>query len=199
MTAETLAPPAVLYFSRLTLAGAAAENPYEVHRRLWLAFPGMPEANRPFLFHPQWGSRPLQVVMQSTLRPQPVQWRDCRLDECRAARLDLRSGALHRFLLWANPSRRSSLTRQRHALGGDAERIEWLRVRLAPAAQLLEGRVEEVRTLRFAKGGREGVVRAVRFAGALRVLDAGALRRLVLDGIGPARSLGCGLLLLAGG
>lgn len=188
----------IVHLTRLTVRGPAADNPYELHRRLWLAFPDMPQAERPFLFHVEWGRRPVQGLMQSTLAPRPLDWSDCTVEPTRACRLQLRSDVLHRFILWANPTRRDARTRQRVALSGDEERVEWLARRLQPAAALLSANVDEARTLRFVRKRREGVVEAVRFSGVLRVDDASELQGLILDGVGPAKSFGCGLLVLAG-
>lgn len=186
----------VLWMSRLALDRAVRDNPYEAHRRVWLAFPGMPRAARPFLFRARSGPRP-EALVQSRLRPAAAGRRGCRVLEARPFRLDLRRGAEYAFALRANPVRRDIRTGRRVALSGERERREWLERRFAGAARIVRARVEAEAVLRFRKRRSEGVVATVDFAGALVAEDADGLARLLREGIGPAKGLGCGLAVLA--
>lgn len=191
------APPqdGVLWLARFALDEELLGNPYEVHRRLWLAFPGMPSAARPFLFRVGRADRP-EVLMQSVLRPAPLESGRCRLIEARPFRLDLRPGAVCGFALRANPTKRDARTGKRRALRTGQEQTEWLARQLQGAAEIVEAQARPEPPLRFSKRGATGLVAPADFAGTLAVLDPERMERALRDGVGPAKGLGCGLLVL---
>ena len=188
--------PEILYLSVFEMNARATANPYQVHRHLWRAFPGRRESMRPFLFHVTREGRPIRVVMQSTLPPDPVADRDFRLSHRRAFNLDLPEGAVFAFRITANPTRRESATQRRRSLEEDADRVAWLRRQLEPAAELPRVAVREAWRMHFEKGGRPGVVDAVLMTGTLQVRDTAELVKKIAEGVGPAKAFGCGLLLL---
>lgn len=57
-------------------------------------------------------------------------------------------------------------------------------------------RIDERRLMKFRRKNTTVTVRKVRFDGLLRVTDPQALREALLNGIGPAKAYGCGLLTL---
>ncbi|RBP65569.1 CRISPR-associated Cse3 family protein [Brevibacterium sanguinis] len=57
-------------------------------------------------------------------------------------------------------------------------------------------RVEERRLMKFTRKNHSVTIRKVRYDGVLRVTDPGRLRSALVNGIGPAKAYGCGLLTL---
>jgi len=47
------------------------------------------------------------------------------------------------------------------------------------------------------RGRKTGKIQAVRFSGLLRVSDPAAFDRILQQGIGPAKSFGCGMMSIA--
>jgi CRISPR system Cascade subunit CasE len=192
--------PNDIFLSRLRMDAAAVVNPYDLHRLLWTAFPGMPDASRPYLFRVlrSRGDAAREVVMLSTQRP--ARPRDSRvgLVDCRAVSPAFRAGQRLRFEVSANPVKRLAGSGERVPLIRDEERLAWLARRLAGAAEVEAARVAATERLYFRKPGMPpGKIEAVLFSGVLRVQDPARLLEALRTGVGPAKSFGCGLLLLA--
>ena len=129
----------------------------------------------------------------------------------------IREGASFRFRLRANPSRKIDTKsgpsgERRHGrrvpLRQQEARVHWL-ARRATRGGFAVSTVGEVPDLVETKGERVSgwrrvgdqpqriTVESVLFEGRLRVLDATSFQRALLEGIGPAKSYGCGLLSVA--
>lgn len=116
-----------------------------------------------------------------------------------------------RFLLVANPSRKSAAHRdgepsprnsRRVALRTDQERHAWLASRGERHGFELDGAgpftgVRIDRLPHSPPGSSRVVVRAVRYEGRLRVVDPQRFAETVRHGLGPAKAYGCGLLSVA--
>lgn len=110
----------------------------------------------------------------------------------------LLNGQTLRFALDAAPRVRRKATRTEAPLPAE-RRLEWLERHLAPGAEVINCRVE--RTKRITARSRNGGVPAdhtqVQYSGLLRVTRPSPFRALLVDGIGPDKAYGNGLLRIA--
>lgn len=186
---------------QLYMTPELVRNPYEIHRLLWQAFPGMPESPRPFLFRlegrPQ--SRFRTVLMQSTCEPSPVTAEPFELLGSKTFGPRFQAGQQLAFRVCANPVKRLKQDSRRVPLIREEEQIAWLQRQLEKAAQVEPGevRMEQQDNLYFRKSGKPGKVATVTFAGHLTVTNPADLLAVLEHGIGPAKCFGCGLLSLA--
>ena len=210
-----------MYLSRLVLNPENADarrdlaSPYELHRTLMRAFEKAPRSNRLlFRVEPEQAGRGVAVLVQS--HPEPPCWAFLeRMGDYvrhvkgpKEASLSLREQQHLRFRLVANPTKKVQNKRvplihdganpQDHPTYHDwlrrkAEQhgFEVLRVEDAPFRTALPDQRKK------AYDKKELPLFGVRFDGALRVTDAGALLNAVRSGIGPAKAFGFGLLSLA--
>lgn len=79
----------------------------------------------------------------------------------------------------------------------EAEQIAWLQRKLGNAARVEDVHPISERPQYFSGDGKSGKIQTVCFEGVITINDAPALIDLVQQGIGPAKSMGCGLLSLA--
>ena len=192
-----------LYLSKLELAPGLAQNPYEMHRALWRCFPHSPDACRSFLYRVAWGrvGAPLAALVQSQTAPDTTAPADAVFLEppkpFDTDRLAISPGDMLRFVLTVNPVKRLAKERCRVPLLRTDEREAWLRRKLEQAADVRECNVVASRNLHFRRRGEAGKVVIVTFAGVLQVKQTETLKALLVQGIGPAKSFGCGLLSLA--
>ncbi|ASR35273.1 type I-E CRISPR-associated protein Cas6/Cse3/CasE [Prauserella marina] len=114
------------------------------------------------------------------------------------------------FRLTANPaqSRRRSETASRSQRFGHvtvAQQTQWLLDRVQKHGfAVVEGKSKEPdvavqgrHTWKFTRSGQTVTIATVVFEGTLEVTDPAALRFALINGIGPAKGYGCGLLTLA--
>lgn len=192
--------PVELYLSRVEASAEAIANPYEIHRLLWAFFPGMPDASRPYLYRLRPGTRRAarEILMLSTVRPTGRDGGRAVLADCRRFSPCFYAGQTLRFEITANPVKRLAGSRDRVPLIRDEERLAWLGRQLEGAAEIQGARITASEKLYFQKPGTgAGKVDQVIFSGELRVVDAERLLGKCRNGVGPAKSLGCGLLLLS--
>lgn len=198
----------------------------ELHRTIMRAFPQgdgpTPRSDFGVLFRAEFRGPKLSVVVQSDVEPDwgrlPAGYlRSAQQKDVSAALDGLVDGRELRFLLVANPSRKSSAARRheppprnsrRVALTTDDARHGWLAQRGGQHGFEIVGHgphggvridplpVGSVPRRRHSTGV---VVKPVRFEGRLRITDANRMRDAVHVGIGPAKAYGCGLLSLAPG
>lgn len=187
-----------MYLSKCQIDRKAIHNPYEQHRILWKHFPDDSDAERPFLFRVEdtaKGAMTQRVLMLSTKEPHDSSIHS-KLEACKPFEPVLRQGQFFRFLLEANPIKRLPDSHKRVPLIDEETQIKWLGKKLAPAAQLSQSLVTARQNLFFRRKGRAGKIVQVRFEGILEVNKPDALITLIKSGIGPAKSFGCGLLLI---
>lgn len=187
-----------MYLSKLLLAKRSARNPYDVHKHIWRVFEWQEQKRRGFLFRVDWDApgRHVPVLLQSGEEPVCAEGPLVLVDTKRFD-LRLRSGQFLRFALCANPVKRLSSERCRVPLLRHDDRIEWLHRKLDRAARVVDADVISIRPLNFLKDSRPGKVVALTYSGVLEVGDESLLLSLVRQGIGPAKSFGCGLLSVA--
>jgi CRISPR system Cascade subunit CasE len=204
-----------MILSRAEIPWSVARRPYEHHRRLWRLFPDRPpesrqhqeQARNGFLFRIEDNrpGRPARVLVQSHERPRPTEG----ITLIASRELDPQPSAGQRlaFLLTANPiktirdgqldekpeKRRDTC---RVPLITEADQTDWLRRKLDGAAAIQTVTLLPHQPVFFQRGNRGGKLVMVTFEGILTVADPAHLRRLLENGIGPAKAFGCGLLLV---
>lgn len=114
-------------------------------------------------------------------------------------RLD--EGQRWRFRLTANPTRRAtgpSGRKVRVPHVGDEFQTRWLIDRAGHiGAEGVEARVMRRETLNFRRQNSKVTLATATFGGVLTVADPERLRLALINGIGPAKGYGCGLMTLA--
>lgn len=206
-----------MHLSQLHIDWKKAKNPYELHRAIWELFPDCPEDARDFLFRVEAletnkGARVLMLSQKSPVE----QSEHSRLLATRDWNPAFAEGQRLRFRLRANPVKSISddskgtktgkngkeyVKRVRVPLIHEEQQQAWLERKLETAALLDQLIIQREMPLRFSKPDGEqrmvGKVQPVLFDGVLVVRDPQALLECLHQGIGPAKSLGCGLLSLA--
>jgi CRISPR system Cascade subunit CasE len=204
-----------MYISRVEIPWEMARNPYDLHRQLWRLFPGEERETRAsgeqdrqgFLFRveDQGTGRPARLLVQS--RRAPVRTDGLLLLGSREIQPTPSTGQRLSFLLTANPVK-TITDAERDAKPGkqsekcrvplikeDAQR-DWLARKLATAATLESADILPHAPLYFRKGKRAGKLVTCTFEGVLKVDEPEQLAHLLENGVGPAKSFGCGLLLV---
>nr|WP_255682424.1 type I-E CRISPR-associated protein Cas6/Cse3/CasE [Deinococcus sp. 6YEL10] len=200
-------------------------SPYALHQTLRWAFPGAGHADTPLpdgerllwrqdlTLDPQTGEPTPTLLVQSVTPPDwgalnardtnqsgagyLLGWDVRTLDLTPALTPDR---VLH-FRLHANVTvrRQDEQGRSaRHGLHRPEEQLGWLDRQGSRAGfDVLGADITRAGRTRTRKGRQLITLHTVTFEGALQVTDAAALERAVREGIGHAKSLGCGLLSLA--
>jgi CRISPR system Cascade subunit CasE len=209
-----------MFISRLEIPWQSARNPYDLHRHIWHLFPGVEKEIRRtegqdrsgFLFRIEdyRAGRPVRLLVQSRLQPQPAP--GLALLGVREFDPQPQAGQHLAFILTANPIK--TITDQqadekpgkradklgkfkcRVPLIDEEEQRSWLAAKLAGGADLGATTVLPHSPVYFRKGGLGGKLVTVTFEGDLRVKDPARLAGFLRNGIGPAKSFGCGLLLV---
>lgn len=201
-----------MYLSKIVIPWTKARNPYHWHDCLWQLFPQDPQAKRDFLFRVEQApvGQAAHILMQSGREPMPIA-QDARLTAKRDYPLRLREGQRLRFLLVANPVKTCKdqgehprLNQQgkpkncRLPLLKEEEQRAWLERKIQGAAALEALTLRQNPPLYFRKkGDAPGKIVPVTFEGIIAVEDPAALQNLTIQGIGPAKGFGCGLLSVA--
>jgi CRISPR system Cascade subunit CasE len=202
-----------VYLSKVQLGWEHAKNPYELHKALWQLFPDRPDENRSFLFRVEnvVKNQSAQLLMQSV--DKPVAGAKVELLACREILLHLHEGQFLRFRLRANPiktikdvekgiveKKGKSFTRTaRVPLIHEEQQQAWLERKFENIALLQSLNIQKELVLNFRKHKeqRSGKIQTVLFDGVFQVLNPTALITMMEQGIGPAKSFGCGMLSVA--
>ncbi|WP_257275564.1 type I-E CRISPR-associated protein Cas6/Cse3/CasE [Endozoicomonas sp. SESOKO4] len=204
-----------MYLAKVHIAPAKSNNAYELHRALWQLFPDRPNDNRTFLFRVESLSRAFgaQVLMQSHLKPADS-GEHVRCLATKVVNYQFQQGQQLRFRLRCNPvkavkdERKGTVTRNgrthirsvRVPLISEEQQQQWLSSKLKQSGVCLQAvNIVQENPLYFRKTRekRSGKVQPVLFEGLVLVDDPTALQTAVVEGIGPAKSFGMGLLSLA--
>lgn len=202
-----------MYLSKLLIESKKATNPYQIHQRLWELFPGQAEAKRDFLFRVE-GQQPnvgCELLMQSTQSPQMTSV--VQVLGQKHFEPAFYVGQRLRFRLRANPIKtikdpnkgeveRNGKTYSktvRVPLIKEDEQQMWLARKFQGIASLESLVVQQERPLYFRKikEKRSGKIQPVLFDGTLIISVVDPFHDLLVNGVGPAKSFGCGLLSLA--
>lgn len=200
------------------LAQLAGGGQYRIHKALWNLFETDPDASRDFLYRQEGHTDELAFLVLS--RRQPGNDDGLWQVETKAYAPRLKTGQNLQFLIRINPvvKRRDGAGRQqRHDLVMDlkknepdsadtqAERVQlaarqWLTNRQSQYGfELIEETVmgEAYRQWRFGgKGGNRISFSSIDCSGQLTVADTARFKSALMNGVGPAKAFGCGLLLI---
>ncbi|MBL1261208.1 MAG: type I-E CRISPR-associated protein Cas6/Cse3/CasE [Thiotrichaceae bacterium] len=198
-----------MYLSRVYVQWPKSKNAYTLHQSLWELFPNRPNEKRDFLFRVEQEKTGVgvSVLMQSQQEP-ALDIESVELKAKRDYSLDLHEGQCLRFLLKANPVKtikdekgrknsKGEVRKCRVPLIKEEEQLQWLKQKLDGIAILKEIQISPCLPLYFLKQGRAGKVVPLKFEGLVTVADPVAFSALLENGVGPAKSLGCGMLSLA--
>jgi CRISPR system Cascade subunit CasE len=194
-----------MYLSKILVERRRVHNSYELHRALWTLFPGHEHDARGFLFRVEV-ERPssTELLLQSAWQPIP-QSAEVRVVATRPYQLHLRRGQVLRFRLMGNPIKtikddtgrqnaRGAVKNCRVPLVLEEQQLRWLHRKLHHTVSIEAAVIHAQRPFYFRKDGKAGKIMGVTFDGLLRVLDPALLWQQMQQGIGPAKSFGCGLL-----
>lgn len=202
-----------MYLSKVQLSWEHAKDPYELHKALWQLFPDRPDENRSFLFRVEniVKNQSAQLLMQSV--DKPIAGTKGELLACREIPLQLHEGQFLRFRLRANPiktikdvekgvveKKGKSFTRtSRVPLIHEEQQQVWLERKFENIALLQSLNIQKELVLNFRKHKerRSGKIQTVLFDGIFQVLNPTALVAMMEQGVGPAKSFGCGMLSVA--
>lgn len=197
-----------MYLTDLVLEQSARLNPYDLHRRLWQLFELPPGSERPFQFRVEQSKGTMaRILMQSSI-PTVKEVDHIKIVRQKQLALEFMQGQWLRFRLKANPIKtikdeggrtnaKGEVKQCRVPLIKEEEQIEWLSRKLGGVATLGEVAIRSRENIYFRKGSRPGKVVSVTFEGILSVVDGEGFTAQFASGIGPAKSLGCGMLSLA--
>lgn len=199
-----------MYLSKVIITGKACRNPYEIHRTLWRMFSKDVNAGRDFLFRVEkLGHQQVELLMQSMRHPLSQSPNACILAS-RDYPLELPMGQRVRFLLIANPVKtindekgrkntKGEVKKCRVPLIDESEQRLWMERKLDVSARLEALIIANRLPLYFrkSKANMAGKIQPVGFQGILQVAKPTILKEKIINGIGPAKAFGCGLLSLA--
>lgn len=205
-----------MYLSKVHLSWSSTKNPYLQHKALWQLFPGREQEQRSFLFRIEQvkkgeGAIALMLSQEQPQQPQVIE--DSEVVAVKALNLNLSQGQAMRFRLRANPVKSikdaskgevekncKRYTRSvRVPLIHEDQQHAWLERKLAQIASIKSLNIQQELPLNFRKQkeSRSGKIQPVLYEGVLIVDNPDKLLQLIIDGIGPAKAFGCGLLSLA--
>jgi len=203
-----------MYLSKIHIPWQQAKNPYQFHQVLWRLFPGQEAADRDFLFRVEQIQNGVgaNVLLQSPLQPHAGEQSPLILAQ-REYSLNVQNGQRLRFRLRTNPiktikdSSKGTVEKKgktftktvRVPLLHEEQQQEWLERKLKDFAQLDSLIIQPEPVLYFlkVKEGRSGKIQTVLFDGVLTVIDENIFKQELVQGIGPAKAFGCGLLSVA--
>jgi len=182
-------------------------NPYAMHSTLTRLFAEPDEKPERFLWRLEVEPDQARLLLQSHRPPvwERVQNADTYFSEIDPAKpLDqyfesLQIGKLFRFRLKANPV--VTKAGKRLGLSNIEEQLNWLSERVSTRGfQILGAMVSTSEREKYTKANSNSppiIIQTATFDGHLRVTDPECAKTAVLQGIGPAKAFGCGLLTLA--
>jgi len=204
-----------MFLSRVEIPWEFARNPYDLHRQLWRLFPGEEKETRSngeelrqgFLFRIEDNQtgRPARLLVQSRRTPEVAT--GVELVGTREIQPQPVAGQRLAFLLTANPVK-TITDAQRDAkpskksekcrvpLIREEDQREWIARKLNSAGEIEAVDILPHAPVYFRKGNRGGKLATVTFEGVLRVSDPTRMTELLVNGVGPAKGFGCGLLLV---
>ena len=204
-----------MYLSKVVLNWPACRNPYQWHRLIWRLFPNKPDLKRDFQFAclERRPGRNISVLLFSLGKPERMQTPEIVLvgEPKSLVTLSFKQGQKLRFRLTANPTK--VVTEQtvekrkvRVPLIKPEQQEAWLKRHLEGCAEIESVNSQNESTLYFNRNNKGGKIVPVLFEGVLNVVNPENFREQIYEkqnekgeyiaGIGPAKSFGCGLLLV---
>jgi CRISPR system Cascade subunit CasE len=182
---------------------------YTWHKRVWEAFPDMPEADRDFLTRLDDTGQDFRLLILSKDPPTRPDW--CPSDNWHSKTVDdaFFQHRSYQFSLLANPTKKlvvrddngvKKKNGQRIALGKREDLLAWIERKGEQ-----HGFTVDTATLKlvprprqqFLKKGKSGTHTATEFTGVLQVTDPTKFKSAATGGIGSAKAFGFGMLCLA--
>ena len=182
---------------------------YAWHKRIWEAFPGMPEAERDFLTRLDETGHGFRLLILSKDPPTRPDW--CPSDNWHSKTVEdtFFQHRSYQFSLLANPTKKLVIrdadgvkkkNGRRIALGKREDLLAWIERKGEQ-----HGFAVDTATLKlvprsrqqFLKKGKSGTHTVTEFTGALKVTDSAAFEQAAKNGIGSAKAFGFGMLCLA--
>ncbi len=205
-----------MYLSRIFLPWRPGQNPYSWHQQLWDLFPE--ESGRRnkikkekeakaervefpayFLFRVeeiQPGQGELLLV-QSPVKPIECGTIKIVKGPNELTYVKLTDNAMARFILTANPVKTKSADRNRVPHIGEENLKNWLKGKVKAFGKIVEDvLITPGHPIYFRKENTAGKINPVTFEGKMEITDIAAFRKAAFAGIGPAKSFGCGLMLI---
>ncbi len=182
---------------------------YAWHKKLWEAFPNLPEANRDFLTRVDVTAEGFRAYILSQKQPMRPSW--CQEEGWAVKQIPetFLGNGYFRFDIKANPTKCIPIGNEaekfkkrgkRYAIVSADEQKTWFKRKAEQNGfQLLEDypfQIEQVQPSHFHKQGHSGFHLAVRFLGVLSVVDKDKFGAAFRNGIGRAKAFGFGMLLL---
>ena len=199
-----------MYLSKVMITGKACRNPYEIHRALWRTFPEDVNAGRDFIFRVEKSGRQQVELLMQSMRQPVSQIPNAGLLATRDYPLKLVEGQRLRFLLIANPVKTINDERGRKNAKGEVKKCRvplideseqrlWMERKLDVSARLEALIITNRLPLYFrkSKSNMAGKIQPVSFQGILQIENPTILKEMIVNGIGPAKAFGYGLLSLA--
>lgn len=204
-----------MYLSKVLIGRDKTINAYQIHQHLWTLFPDQADASRDFLFRVERQQPGLgcELLMQSAQIPRTTN--TTRVLGQKRFEPAFHVGQRLRFRLRANPIKtikdpargmvekngRTFSKTVRVPLIKEDEQEMWLTRKFQDIAVVESLVLQQERPLYFrkAKEKRSGKIQPVLFDGVLTIVAGEAFHDSLIEGIGPAKSFGCGLLSLAAG
>lgn len=204
-----------MYMTRITIPPQVvvrygAQGIYRAHQLLWKFYGDDPNRQRDFLFRMESTDDGLVFLVVSQ-RPPSVSLAGVTV-ETKGYDPQVQTGERYEFLVTVNPVIRSKENGKRHDVvmharkqRGGGERdirtpvVAWLQARAEKmGCAFLEERitVSAYQQARFVKKGAAASISTCEIGGVLTVQDQSAFLGALTTGIGSAKGLGCGLLLI---
>jgi CRISPR system Cascade subunit CasE len=205
-----------VYLSRIFLPWWPGQNPYNWHQQLWNLFPE--ESSRRnkikkekeaigervefpayFLFRVE-EIQPGQgeiLLVQSPVKPFDCGTIKIVKGPNELTYMKLTDNVIARFILTANPVKTKSADRNRVPHIGEENLKNWLNGKVKAFGRIVEDvLITPGHPIYFRKGNTAGKINPVTFEGKMEITDIAAFKKAGFSGIGPAKSFGCGLMLI---
>lgn len=197
-----------MYLSKVFLQPGKLNNAYEWHRALWSLFPDVERGiTAPFLYHMESMNlaKGAHVLMQTSIMP--IDHSGCAdVLATKPFPAHFYVGQRLRYLIHANPTKcisdaqnkpkKRNRGKCRVPLISEVEQHDWLKRKLDSAAIIHEVSVRNHAPVYFIKGSRAGKIVTATFTGVIEVRDPEQMGIKWKNGIGPAKTFGCGLILI---
>jgi CRISPR system Cascade subunit CasE len=172
-------------------------DPYSWHQALWRAFPGHDNEKSSFLFRTDENETYFQIYLLSEFQILQQSWGSWQTKEISGNFLNYPH---YRFQLRANPTKRLGVGNDKGKRVGiykESNLREWfLRKAEHSGFQSRSFAVSKPMTDYFNKKGGKNKLNRVDFQGILEVMDKDKFKSAFHTGIGSAKSLGYGMLIL---
>ena len=192
-----------LFWTEVWVTENSVRNGYKMHQTLWGLFPN--KIYRDFLFSvvKRQYAHGATILLQSAEAPIFPDEKNPSVKIIRSSksleRLQFQTGQLLRFRLVANPTKKIK-DKNDHERSlrvpylGEENKIAWLVRKMQGVARICYAESGDLEPIYFSKPGHRGKIQPVLFTGLLEIEQGDAFLEIMRDGIGAAKSFGCGLI-----